>query len=369
MGFIHDRLAAAGHSIDYFCADDVPRPWRGRLSQRLAFPLLVRRQAIEMARLGRPYDIVNVHEPCAVAIASWRRSANNPLVVVTSHGLEQRAWDLAKDELRLGREGPSLKTRLTYPLTGLWPASMALERADHIFCLNFEDRDYLISRLGRRADTITRIYPAADVIYARTAEGRDYTGAERILFAGTWRKNKGLEDLIPAFAGLAERHPRLTLVVVGAGVPEKEVRSRFPAWLQPRITCEAPADEAAMAAAFAGADVFLLPSLFEGTPLTLMQAMMSGLPIVTTSTCGMKDVIRHDDNGLLVPIRRPDAIISAVEDLMRDPARRERLGRAAQGDAIQYYTWDRVTEPVGKVYEDLWERRFQRPRTMAAEAV
>ena len=46
-----------------------------------------------------------------------------------------------------------------------------------------------------------------------------------------------------------------------------------------------------MAAAFAAADLFLLPSLFEGTPLTLMQAMMSGLPIVTTATCGMKDVL------------------------------------------------------------------------------
>ena len=43
-----------------------------------------------------------------------------------------------------------------------------------------------------------------------------------------------------------------------------------------------------MAAAFADADLFLLPSLFEGTPLTLMQAMMSGLP-----HCHHRDV-RHE---------------------------------------------------------------------------
>ena len=105
-----------------------------------------------------------------------------------------------------------------------------------------------------------------------------------------------------------------------------------------------------MAAAFREADLFLLPSLFEGTPLTLIQAMMSGLPVVTTSTCGMKDVIANGDTGLLIPIRSPDAIVAAVEGLMADRSLRERLGRAAQSAALDRYTWDRVAEPVEEAY-------------------
>jgi len=359
MGFIHDRVAAAGHTADYFCADDVPARRGGWVRRHLTFPLLIRRHAIEAARSGKPYDIVNVHEPCALAIAAWKRSAGNPMVVVTSHGLERRAWDLAKEELRLGREGPPLKTRLTYPVSGLWPAEAALKRADHIFCLNSEDRDYLVTRFGRRAETVTRIYPAADQMYACAASSRDYRSVERVLFAGTWRKNKGIEDLVPAFTALARLYSDLRLVVLGAGVPNHIVQHSFPDWVRPRVECQAPEDEFGMAAAFAAADVFLLPSLFEGTPLTLMQAMMSGLPIVTTATCGMKDVIRHRDNGILVPTRAPEAIASAVGSLIADPAWRERLGRAAQADAGARYTWDRVARPVTDVYEALVGRRSQ----------
>jgi len=108
-----------------------------------------------------------------------------------------------------------------------------------------------------------------------------------------------------------------------------------------------------MAAAFAGADLFVLPSLFEGTPLTLMQAMMSGLPIVTTATCGMKDVIGHERTGLLVPIRSATSVIAAVERLKSDHTLRERLGRAARSQALTNYSWERSAEPVLRAYEAL----------------
>ena len=91
--------------------------------------------------------------------------------------------------------------------------------------------------------------------------------------------------------------------------------------------------EAETVAAYRAADVFVLPSLFEGTPLVIMEAMMSGLPVVTTATCGMKDVIADGRTGLLVPVRRPDAVAAAVGRVLADAALRERLGRAAAAEA------------------------------------
>jgi len=99
--------------------------------------------------------------------------------------------------------------------------------------------------------------------------------------------------------------------------------------------------------------------LFEGTPLTLIEAMMSGMPIVTTATCGMKDVIQDGINGLLVPIRSPEAMVDAVERLIASPVIRACLGRAAQADAVEKYTWQRSAEPVEAVYEQLWNSRIQ----------
>jgi glycosyltransferase involved in cell wall biosynthesis len=352
MGFIHDRVAAAGHRVGYFCAEDVPPSLRGRVA-RFTFPALLCRHVAAAARSGEPYDIVNVHEPASGLVSLFRRSIGRPLLVVTSHGLEQRAWDLALAELRLGRGGPSWRTRIAYPTTGLWQANTGLRRADHVFCLNFEDRDYLVRHMGIRPERITRIFPGADVGFAGPNEERNYARCHRMLFAATWRKNKGIEDLVPAFIRLAWRWPELRLTILGAGVPEGVVLGAFPEALRTRIDCRLATDDRQTVAAFRAADLFILPSLFEGTPLTLMEAMMSGLPIVTTAVCGMRDVIRDGENGLLVPIRAPEVLADAAGRLLEDADLRARLGRSAHREALDRYTWDRVAESVIQAYERL----------------
>ncbi|MET0626295.1 MAG: glycosyltransferase family 4 protein [Pyrinomonadaceae bacterium] len=356
MGFIHDHVEAAGHEVEYFTAEDAGGRLGGRLS-RFSFPVLVRRHAARAARAGRAFDVVNVHEPSSAVVAAFKKGAGDPAVVVTSHGVERRGWRLALEELRLGRRGPSLKTRVVYPLTGLSQADAGLRRADHVFCLNYEDRDYLVGELGRAPERVTRIYPAAGEAFSSASRARSYARCRRVLFAATWRKNKGVEDLVPAYAELAARDARLELAVLGAGVPDAEVRAAFPAEVRARVRCVRAETEAETAAAFADADLFVLPSLFEGTPLTLVEAMASGLPVVTTATCGMRDVVRDGENGLLVPTRSPSAIASAVERLVGDESLRARLGSHARAEAAERYRWNLVAAPVLEVYERLCAAR------------
>src|SRR5262245_17613239 len=133
MGFLHDRVAARGFEVADFCADDAPWYARGRWS-RFGFPWAVYRHALAEYRKGRGYDVLNVHEPSAAAVLALRRRIGNPAVVAMSYGVEQRGWELALAELRLGRAGPSWKTRLVYPATSLPQSRFALRRADHVFC-------------------------------------------------------------------------------------------------------------------------------------------------------------------------------------------------------------------------------------------
>jgi len=195
--------------------------------------------------------------------------------------------------------------------------------------------------------------PGASRAYEAAAAGRSYASASRIVFAGTWRKNKGIDDLVPAVTALARRWPDARLTAIGTGVDPAIVTGAFPGDVQHRVSSIQTMDDAESAKALAGADVFVLPSLFEGTPLTLMEAMMSGLPIVTTDTCGMHDVIRHDVTGLLVPVRSPEAIVAALDRLFSSSDLRERLGRAAQADAVAHYTWPRVAALVLDSYQRL----------------
>ncbi len=341
MCFIHDEIEAAGHSVEYFCAEDAA--CTGKLA-RFTFPLAVLRHAEAARRAGRPYDVINVHEPSGAAVAWWKRRTG-ARIVVTSHGLETRGW-----KLMVKRGGVSLKSRIVFPATVLWQARLALRRADHVFCLNSEDAGVLM-RSGIPENRITRIFPAADPIFGQATH--DYNQARTILFAGTWLSRKGIHELVAAFARVAAARPEMRLAVLNPGVPDATVLSDFPPALREQVSCVRAAPEKGVADVFASADIYVLPSVFEGTPLTLMEAMWSGLPIVATDTCGMHDVLRHGDNGLLIPVGAPERLAQELECLLENPGLRAKLGHAARADAIQHYSWRKSAQPVRAAYETL----------------
>jgi len=360
MGFVHDQVAAAGHHVAYFCAEDMPLRLAPRW-KRLLFPLYLYAHVRAAAAGGERYDIVNVHEPSSAAVVVGRRPLGQPVIVVTTHGVEQRGWELSLEEAKLGREGPKPRERLSHLLLSRWQCAIGLRKADHIFCLNSEDRDYLNRRMHISRERITRIQPGVDPIFGELSRGRDYAQTDRLLFAGTWRKNKGIEDIIPAFTELARRNPAVSLTVLDAGTPVDSIRSTFDPDVRSRIDTASTIDETGTAGVYARSDILIMPSLFEGTPLTLIEGMMSGLPVVTTATCGMKDVVQDEKDGLLIPIRSARAIVAAVERLQADGSLRERLGLAARQKAAEHYSWRQVAAPILEIYERLAQEKFSHP--------
>jgi len=138
--------------------------------------------------------------------------------------------------------------------------------------------------------------------------------------------------------------------VLGVGVDAPAVHASFSQAAAARVHVGTGGNDAAIAAAMARADIFVLPSLFEGTPLTLIEAMWSGLPLVTTATAGMKDVVSHEHTGLLVPPANADALGDAIERLSADGALRRALGTAAHAQAKRDYTWANAAATFESAY-------------------
>ena len=350
MEFIHDEIAACGHDVDWLTSEDVPRRW-GATRVRLGFPWLVYRRALEAKQSGAPYDIVNVHEPHGALVALAQSRVTRHGVVITSHGVEQRAWELALEEARLGRGGPTPRSRIVYPVTSLSQSRIALARARRVLVLSDEDRDYLMNRFGVPLGRIGRMRPGASLDFAAPAASRRYDRADRLVFSGTWRHNKGILELVAAFSALARRHDSITLTVLGAGVPEQEVGAAFPEDVRSRVYTVTASDDRKAIEVLSQSDIFVLPSLFEGTPLTLIEAMMAGLPIVATATCGFKDAIEHGTSGLLVPIRSAVDVEQAVERLRLSADLRASLGRQAHARAAARFTWPLVAREVLESYD------------------
>jgi glycosyltransferase involved in cell wall biosynthesis len=346
MGRAHDELERDGHEVTYLSADDVTPAVRGR-GGRFLFPWAVRQAVVEAVRRGAPYDIVNVHEPHGAPVAAFRVGENGTAIVAMTHGVEQRGWELSfEDEATR----PSLKTRCLYPVSSLWQSRVALQRADHVICLNTQDRDFLQDRFRVDGTRITRVTPGADAVFGDAAVGRAYGAPKRLLFAGSWISRKGTHVLARAFESLCAAGSPLALDVLGAGVAAERVRADFTDAVRDRVTVVTARNDRETAATMAAADIFVLPSLFEGTPLTLIEAMWSGLPVVTTGTAGMRDVIEHEKNGLLVPPGDAESLARAIERLSADGTLRRRLGAAAHTAAAEHYTWKRTAESFESAY-------------------
>ena len=91
---------------------------------------------------------------------------------------------------------------------------------------------------------------------------------------------------------------------------------------------EGPLPRIETGAAYRWADVFVLPTLSDGFAVTQLEAMAHGLPVVATPNCG--DVVTHERDGLIVPIRDPHALARGIGRLTFDmifPHRHEGWGR------------------------------------------
>jgi ribosomal protein S18 acetylase RimI-like enzyme len=93
-------------------------------------------------------------------------------------------------------------------------------------------------------------------------------------------------------------------------------------------------------------DLFVLPSWREGVPRAAIEAAASGLPLVLTDIRGCREVIRHDIEGLLVPVRNPKRLAGAIAWLLDDPSARRRMGAAARRRAEELFDERRVVATV-----------------------
>ena len=90
-------------------------------------------------------------------------------------------------------------------------------------------------------------------------------------------------------------------------------------------------------------EISVLPSLFEGHPKALIEAMACGVAVLGTDVEGIRNVIQHEETGLLCP-PTVEGITSSLQRLLADAELRRRLGREAQAFVEQEFSLKRVTE-------------------------
>lgn len=179
-----------------------------------------------------------------------------------------------------------------------------------------------------------------------------------VLLAARMLWDKGVGDLVEAARLLRAREVPIRVVL--AGNPDPLNPSAIPpaqleAWQREGLA-EWLGHQADMAGLLQACHVFCLPSRYrEGIPLALLEAAACGRPIVTADAPGCREVVQHQDNGLLMPPGDPAALAGALERLAADAALRQTMGRRGRERVLARFTAAHVAEQTLRLYEGLLE--------------
>lgn len=148
---------------------------------------------------------------------------------------------------------------------------------------------------------------------------------------------KGFPTLVESLRLLSANNTTFRCELIGEGPQRAELEAqRRAAGLEQRLTLPGAQPQESVRALLSRVAVFVMPSVVtaggnqDGIPVALMEAMASGAAVVATTVSGLPELVRHEENGLLVPPEDPVALAAALERLLGDPALRRRLGQAAR---------------------------------------
>ncbi|HIL34339.1 MAG TPA: glycosyltransferase family 1 protein, partial [Nitrospiria bacterium] len=113
-----------------------------------------------------------------------------------------------------------------------------------------------------------------------------------------------------------------------------------------------------MTSVFAQSHIVCLPSTYgEGVPKVLIEAAASGRAIVTTDAPGCREIVRHGENGLLVPVRDSKALAEALKTLIKNPELRARMGARGREISVAEFSEEKVIEETLSVYRELLSKK------------
>ena len=153
------------------------------------------------------------------------------------------------------------------------------------------------------------------------------------------------------FAAIRQVHDA-TFVLAGDG-PEKDALAAlaYESGIQDRVIFLG--DRRDIPELLACCDLFVLPSIYEGLPLSILEAMAAGKAVVATAVGGTPEIVIDGETGVLVPPGDPAALAGAIQSLLSDPNRVQKIGSAGRALVAKEFSSDGMVERIHQVYEDL----------------
>ena len=262
-----------------------------------------------------------------------------------------------------------------------WVEKTAIEMADAVIAVSAGTKADILRLFDVPKERVHVIYNGIDLDEYRrvkTTGALEKFGidprAPYVLFVGRIARQKGIVHLVRAIQHLAPGFQ----VVLCAGAPDTpeiavEMKAAVAAaqaarpgviWIEEMVSI---ADKIEL---YSHAGVFCCPSIYEPFGIINLEAMACETAVVASAVGGIKEVVVENETGHLVALEQMDEspfeakhseqfardLATQINDVMSDPAKRERMGKAGRQRAEKLFSWRAIAGQVAALYESLLPR-------------
>ena len=286
-------------------------------------------------------------------------------LVITTHSLEPlRPWK--KEQLGLGYDASS------------WIEKTAIEMADALIAVSEETKEDILKYFDVDEEKIKVIYNGINLQeYVTTSETStlDEYGVDKnksyVLFVGRITRQKGIIHLVNAIKHIDPD----TQIVLCAGAPDtpeiakemedavnevKKTRENV-IWIDKMVT------KKEIIQLYSHADVFCCPSIYEPFGIINVEAMACNTAVVASAVGGIKEVVVHNETGILVPVEQQNSapfepldpekfakdLADGVNKLIKNPELRASMAKKGRKRVEDYFDWTSIAKQTKELYKSL----------------
>jgi len=176
--------------------------------------------------------------------------------------------------------------------------------------------------------------------------------AKRVIAVGRYVYQKGFDLLLQAWAKIEKQFPDWELAIYGMGdrSPYENLAKQLGVDMN---RCHLNGSTQNIRKEYLESSLFVFSSRFEGFGMVLIEAMACGLPVVSFDCpCGPKDIVSHDEDGLLVPSGDIEKLANAMSQLMDSYELRHQMAKNAIGN-VRRFQIDEIADRWQLLFEDV----------------
>jgi phosphatidylinositol alpha-1,6-mannosyltransferase len=177
-----------------------------------------------------------------------------------------------------------------------------------------------------------------------------------LLSVGRLQKRKGHDQMIRALPEIRRAIPDVLYVIIGDG-EERETLVRLAAEHDclDRVQFLGELDDEAMIECYQQCDLFVLANRqvgqdIEGFGIVLLEAQACGKPVLAGASGGTAETMRIPDTGMVVACDGPEKLAATVVDLLSQPGRLARMGKAAREWVVEQFDWAALSRTAAQLF-------------------